>query len=722
MQKLLALAKTKFSEHDYQCVEYALEFAVKAHQGQLRMSGEPYINHPIQTAIILLNLGMDTATVISAILHDVLEDTKVSEGEVKQKFGEQILSLVIGVTKISKIRYTSEKEAQAENIRKLFFAMAEDIRVLIIKLADRLHNMRTLDYIGKEKQQRIALETLEIYAPLAGRLGISSFKTELEDLCMKYLYPKEFQELSNAIELKREERMGFVNKIALDIEQQLKELNIKGEVKGRPKHFYSIFKKMKSTDKTLDQIYDLIAVRVIVETLSDCYTMLGLIHSIWRPVPGRFKDYIAMPKPNMYQSLHTTVVSNFGTTFEIQIRTYEMNNVAEYGIAAHWMYKEGEKQDDDYASKLSWVKEMMEVQADLKDSVEFMETLKLDVLSNEIYVFSPKGDVFNLPRGANCIDFAYAVHSAVGNKCVGAKINNKIVPLGTPLNNGDIIEILTQANSKGPSRDWLKIAKTASARAKIRSFFKKAMQDENIKLGKEMMEKEAKHRGYALSDLLVPGWVKLIQERYSFSSLDDIYASIGYGGITTNQILLKLIDFYKKDQATKEAVIITDSTQEIERRPAPRRHSSGILIEGFDDFLIRISKCCNPVPGDEIIGYVSRGRGVSVHRKDCPNMRNIEEGRIISAEWALDADSSFIASIRIDAQNRSGLLNKITSVISAEKLQIASVNARARNKGSQDAIILLAIEIKELAQLGHLITKLKAIEGVYDVYRDSKVH
>ncbi len=722
MQKLLALAKTKFSEHDYQCVEYALEFAVKAHQGQLRMSGEPYINHPIQTAIILLNLGMDTATVISAILHDVLEDTKVSEGEVKQKFGEQILSLVIGVTKISKIRYTSEKEAQAENIRKLFFAMAEDIRVLIIKLADRLHNMRTLDYIGKEKQQRIALETLEIYAPLAGRLGISSFKTELEDLCMKYLYPKEFQELSNAIELKREERMGFVNKIALDIEQQLKELNIKGEVKGRPKHFYSIFKKMRSTDKTLDQIYDLIAVRVIVETLSDCYTMLGLIHSIWRPVPGRFKDYIAMPKPNMYQSLHTTVVSNFGTTFEIQIRTYEMNNVAEYGIAAHWMYKEGEKQDDDYASKLSWVKEMMEVQADLKDSVEFMETLKLDVLSNEIYVFSPKGDVFNLPRGANCIDFAYAVHSAVGNKCVGAKINNKIVPLGTPLNNGDIIEILTQANSKGPSRDWLKIAKTASARAKIRSFFKKAMQDENIKLGKEMMEKEAKHRGYALSDLLVPGWVKLIQERYSFSSLDDIYASIGYGGITTNQILLKLIDFYKKDQATKEAVIITDSTQEIERRPAPRRHSSGILIEGFDDFLIRISKCCNPVPGDEIIGYVSRGRGVSVHRKDCPNMRNIEEGRIISAEWALDADSSFIASIRIDAQNRSGLLNKITSVISAEKLQIASVNARARNKGSQDAIILLAIEIKELAQLGHLITKLKAIEGVYDVYRDSKVH
>ena len=722
MQKLLALAKTKFSEHDFQCVEYALDFAVKAHEGQLRMSGEPYINHPIQTAIILLNLGMDTATVISAILHDVLEDTKVSEGEVKQKFGEQILSLVIGVTKISKIRYTSEKEAQAENIRKLFFAMAEDIRVLIIKLADRLHNMRTLDYIGKEKQQRIALETLEIYAPLAGRLGISSFKTELEDLCMKYLYPKEFQELSNAIELKREERMGFVNKIALDIEQQLKELNIKGEVKGRPKHFYSIFKKMKSTDKTLDQIYDLIAVRVIVETLSDCYTMLGLIHSIWRPVPGRFKDYIAMPKPNMYQSLHTTVVSNFGTTFEIQIRTYEMNNVAEYGIAAHWMYKEGEKQDDDYASKLSWVKEMMEVQADLKDSVEFMETLKLDVLSNEIYVFSPKGDVFNLPRGANCIDFAYAVHSAVGNKCVGAKINNKIVPLGTPLNNGDIIEILTQANSKGPSRDWLKIAKTASARAKIRSFFKKAMQDENIKLGKEMMEKEAKHRGYALSDLLVPGWVKLIQERYSFSSLDDIYASIGYGGITTNQILLKLIDFYKKDQATKEAVIITDSTQEIERRPAPRRHSSGILIEGFDDFLIRISKCCNPVPGDEIIGYVSRGRGVSVHRKDCPNMRNIEEGRIISAEWALDADSSFIASIRIDAQNRSGLLNKITSVISAEKLQIASVNARARNKGSQDAIILLAIEIKELAQLGHLITKLKAIEGVYDVYRDSKVH
>ncbi len=722
MQKLLALAKSKYSEHDYQCVEYALEFAEKAHEGQLRLSGEPYINHPIETAIILINLGMDTSTVISAILHDVLEDTDITEPEVKQKFGEQILSLVIGVTKISKIRYTSEKEAQAENIRKLFFAMAQDIRVLLIKLADRLHNMRTLNYISKEKQQRIALETLEIYAPLAGRLGISSFKTELEDLCMKYLYPKEFQELFDTIELKREERMGFVNRIAADIEQHLKDLNIKGEVKGRPKHFYSIFKKMKNQDKTLDQIYDLIAVRVIVESVSDCYTMLGLIHSIWRPIPGRFKDYIAMPKPNMYQSLHTTVVSNFGITFEIQIRTYEMNNVAEYGIAAHWMYKEDEKQNDDYASKLSWVKEMMEVQADLKDSVEFMETLKLDVLSNEIYVFSPKGDVFNLPKGANCIDFAYAVHSAVGNKCVGAKINNKIVPLSTPLKNGDIIEILTQGSSKGPSRDWLKIAKTASARAKIRSFFKKAMQEENIKLGKEMMEKEAKHRGYALSDLLVPSWVKIIQERYSFSSLDDIYASIGYGGITTNQILLKLIDFYKKDQATKEAIVITEGTQEIERRVAPRRHSSGILIDGFDDFLIRISKCCNPVPGDEIIGYISRGRGVSVHRKDCPNMRHIEPDRLISAEWAKDGDSSFIASIRIDAQNRSGLLNKITSVISTEKLQIVSVNARARSKGSQDAVILLDIEINELAQLSHLISKLKAIEGIYDVYRDSKVH
>jgi guanosine-3',5'-bis(diphosphate) 3'-pyrophosphohydrolase len=722
MQRLLALAKNKFSEHDYQCVVYALEFAEKAHEGQNRLSGELYITHPIETAIILLELGMDPSTVISAILHDVLEDTKVSEGELKQKFGEQILNLVIGVTKISKIRYTSEKEAQAENIRKLFFAMAQDIRVLLIKLADRLHNMRTLNFLSEEKQQRIALETLEIYAPLAGRLGISNIKSEMEDLCMKYLYPKEFEELANAIELKREERMGFVNKIASDIEAQLKELNIKGEVKGRPKHFYSIYKKMKNNDKTLDQIYDLIAVRVIVETVSDCYTMLGLIHSIWRPIPGRFKDYIAMPKPNMYQSLHTTVVTNFGTTFEIQIRTYEMNNIAEYGIAAHWMYKEGGKQDENYAGKLSWVKEMMEVQADLKDSVEFMETLKLDVLSNDIYVFSPKGDVFNLPKGSNCIDFAYAVHTAVGNKCVGAKINNKIVPLNTPLNNGDIVEILTQANSKGPSRDWLKIAKTASTKAKIRSFFKKAMQEENIKLGKEMMEKEAKHRGYALSDLLVPSWLKVVCERYSFSSLDDIYASIGYGGITTNQILLKLIDFYKKDQALKQPELIAESAQEADKKVAQHRHGSGILIEGFDDFLIRVSKCCNPVPGDEIIGYVSRGRGVSVHRKDCPNMKNVEGDRLIRAEWAKDADSAFVASIRIDAQNRSGMLNKITSVISADKLQITSINARANSKGSQDAIILLDIEIKELGQLFSLIAKLKSIEGVYDVYRDNKVH
>lgn len=722
MQRLLALARNKLSEHDYQCIEYALDFAQKAHEGQKRMSGKSYITHPVETAIILLQLGMDASTVISAILHDVLEDTAVSEAELKQKFGEQILYLVIGVTKISKIRYTSEKEAQAENIRKLFFAMAKDIRVLLIKLADRLHNMRTLQFISEEKQQRIALETLEIYAPLAGRLGISSIKSEMEDLCMKYLYPQEFQELSNTIELKREERMGFVNRIAADIEAQLTELNIKGEVKGRPKHFYSIYKKMRNTDKTLDQIYDLIAVRVIVESVSDCYTMLGLIHSIWRPIPGRFKDYIAMPKPNMYQSLHTTVVTNFGTTFEIQIRTYEMNNIAEYGIAAHWMYKEGGKQDESYVGKLSWVKEMMEVQADLKDSVEFMETLKLDVLSNDIYVFSPKGDVFNLPKGSNCIDFAYAVHTAVGNKCVGAKINNKIAPLNTPLNNGDIVEILTQTNSKGPSRDWLKIAKTASAKAKIRSFFKKAMQEENIKLGKEMMEMEAKHRGYVLSELLVPSWVKLIQERYSFSSLDDIYASIGYGGITTNQILLKLIDFYKKDQALKEPQVIIEDAQEIERRPPVHRHNSGILIDGFDDFLIRISKCCNPVPGDEIIGYISRGRGVSVHRKDCPNMKNIEKDRLIKAEWAKDASSAFIASIRIDAQNRSGLLNKITSVISTEKIQIASVNARAKSKSSQDALILLDIEIKELSELDNLIIKIKAIDGVYDAYRDNKIH
>ena len=720
MQKLLNLAKSKYNEQDFQCIEFALQFAEKAHAGQLRMSGEPYIIHPIEVAIILIDLGMDNTTVVSAILHDVLEDTPVEEEELKQKFGEQILNLVIGVTKISQIRYNSKKEAQAENIRKLFFAMAKDMRVLLIKLADRLHNMRTLKHIREEKQLRIARETLEIYAPLAGRLGISNIKSEMEDLCMKYLYPEEFRDLINKIELKREEREGFVNRIAHDLEMQLKDLNIKGEIKGRPKHFYSIYKKMKNNDKTIDQIYDLIAIRVIVESISDCYTVLGLIHSIWKPIPGRFKDYIAMPKPNMYQSLHTSVVTNFGKTFEIQIRTYEMNKIAEYGIAAHWMYKEDKQDGNDFNTKLSWVKEMMDVQGELRDSEEFMETLKLDVLSNEIYVFSPKGDVFSLPNDANCLDFAYRVHSAVGNKCVGAKVNSKLVPLSTTLANGDIVEIMTQANSKGPSRDWLKIAKTASAKAKIRSFFKKAMHDENIKLGKEMIEKEAKHRGYVLSDLLVSSWVKIIQDRYSFSSLEDIYASIGYGGITTNQILLKLIDFYNKDKALKEPQIIEEDFQTKETKPAPRRTSSGIIIDGFDDFLIRVSRCCNPVPGDDIIGYVSRGRGVSVHRKDCPNMNNTEKERLIDAKWANNTNSTFTASIKIDAENRSGILNKITTLISVEKLQLTSVNARVKSKAYNDALIILELEIKELTELDTLITKLKMIEGIYSVVRYNK--
>ncbi|MFW5780659.1 MAG: RelA/SpoT family protein, partial [Bacillota bacterium] len=549
LNEFLEKAKSTYKKEDYALIEKAFHFAAKAHKEQKRISGESYIVHPVRVAETLIDLGMDRDTIIAALLHDVLEDTAVEEAELQKEFGDNILEMVLAVTKLVRFNFNSQEEEQAENIRRLFLAMAKDIRVLLIKLSDRLHNMRTLRHIPKEKQFKKAKETQDIFAPLAGRLGISGMKTELEDLAMKYLHPDDYEFLSQQIDVKREERMEMVNKVASIIEKRLKQSNIEGEVRGRPKHFYSIYKKMKTQGKTFDQIYDLIAVRVIVKTVKDCYTILGDIHSIWKPIPGRFKDYIAMPKQNMYQSLHTTVMTNFGQIFEIQIRTYEMNEIAEYGIAAHWKYKEGRtKQDKELDDKLGFIKQVMDLQGDIKDSLEFMDSLKLNVSSNDIYVFSPKGDVFNLPVGSTCVDFAYRLHSAIGDKCVGAKINSKIVPLSTKLSNGDMIEILTNKSSKGPSRDWLKFVKTPNARAKIKSFFKKAMKSENIKTGKEMLEREAKHRGYSLSELMHSNWVNMVLDRYSFSEVDDMYASIGYGGISPNQILFKLIEFHRKKQ------------------------------------------------------------------------------------------------------------------------------------------------------------------------------
>lgn len=716
-REFLEKVKSVYKEEDRKCIEYALDFAAAAHEGQFRLSGEAYISHPMEVATVLIGLGMDASTVIAALLHDVIEDTGTSEEVVKRKFGEEIATLVTGVTKLSRLKFNSQEEEQAENIRKLFFAMSNDLRILIIKLADRLHNMRTLDAKQPEKQLKIARETLDIYAPLAGRLGISNIKCELEDLSMKYLFPEEYKFLASKIDEKREERMKFVTRLVAEIDDKLKKEGITADVKGRPKHFYSIFKKMKIQGKTLEQIYDLIAVRVIVDKVTDCYTVLGLIHSMWKPIQGRVKDYIAMPKPNMYQSLHTTVVSNFGQTFEIQIRTAEMNRIAEYGIAAHWKYKENKTAANvnSFDQKLGWIKEVMDVQKDLKDSREFVETLKTDVLSDEIYVFTPKGDVFDLPVGSTCVDFAYRIHSAVGNRCVGAKVNNKIVPLNSVLNSGDVVEIMTQNNAKGPSRDWLKFVKTPSARAKIRTFFKNEMKEENIRLGREMLEHDAKRRGYTLSELMVPSWVNLVLDKYSFTSIDDMYASVGHGGNTTAQILVKLVECYKKsaeNNAHQEEELDVSLSQPSRRK----KYSSGIIVEGFDDFLIRLSQCCNPVPGDDVVGYISRGRGVSIHRKDCPNMKNVETERLVNVKWVEDQkNSAFIASIRLETEDKNGIIGQISSVVSSMKIPITAMEARS--KGNNTAIMNLSLEIKSLQDLDVVIAKLSSVEGVYSVAR-----
>lgn len=713
---LLEKAKKLYKEQDYKLIEKSYNFAYEAHKDQKRISGESYITHPIKVTDTLIELGLDVNTIVAAMLHDVLEDTSVTDDEIKKEFGEAVLEMVKAVTKLNKFDFNSQEEEQAENIRRLFLAMAKDIRVLLIKLADRLHNMRTLRHIPREKQLKKAKETLDIFAPLAGRLGISEIKCELEDLAMKFLYPDDYDYLAQMIDVKRDERMVLVNRVASIMEQRLKDANIKGEIKGRPKHFYSIFKKMKKQGKTFDQIYDLVAVRVIVETIRDCYTILGDIHSIWKPIPGRFKDYIAMPKPNLYQSLHTTVMTNFGQIFEIQIRTYEMNKIAEYGIAAHWKYKEGKKSagENELDTQLGFIKQVMDVQGELKDSFEFLDTLKLNVTSNEIFVFSPKGDVFDLPVGSTCIDFAYRLHSEIGNRCVGAKINSKMVPLNTKLSNGDVIEVLTSKNSKGPSRDWLKVVKTPNARAKIRTFFKKAMKGENIKTGRDMLEKEAKHRGYSLSELMQPNWIKIILERYSLSEIDDMYASIGYGGISTNQILFKLIEFYRKKQELKEPVLISDEEEKPEYKT--KRQHSGILIEGYDDFLIRLSHCCNPVPGDDIVGYISRGRGVSVHRADCPNLKNIPKERILQAEWAKQPDSTFRTMLRVECIDKTGILGQISATVAALKFSIYSMDARII-KSQQKAIINIGVEIKSLEDLDIIIKKIMNIEGVMEVRR-----
>lgn len=709
MQKL----KKNFSEAEFQELKAAYDFSAAAHEGQKRQTGEPYFIHPCAVVNILVDLGFDdVSTLVAAFLHDVLEDTPVTSDELEQKFGKEVLELVEGVTKLDKIKFVSAEDEQAENLRKMFFAMAKDYRVIIIKLADRLHNMRTLDALKPEKQIKIATQSLKIYAPLAGRLGLSFVKCELEDLAMRYLYPDDYYELVEFIKTKSKERQQFIEKICDELKAKLQELGIEGEVNGRQKHLYGIYKKMLKQGKNIEQIYDISAVRVIVNEVQDCYTVLGAIHTMWMPLPGRFKDYIAMPKPNGYQSLHTTVITKFKETFEIQIRTYEMHRIAEYGIAAHWKYKEGKTGATKIDDQINWLREVMDTQRESSDSHEFLENIEGNVFTDEVYVFTPKGKVLNLPVGSTTVDFAYAIHSAVGNKCIGAKVNGKIVPLNTVLNTGDIVEILTTNSGKGPSRDWIKFVKTASARTKIRQYFKKEMKEENIKRGKDMLEREAKRRGYNLSELLSTAGLNYIMNRYTLSSIDDLYASVGFGGLTTNQIIVKLIDYFKRDLLSKNPVAEIKTTSTTGKSSS----GNGVLIRGYDDFLVRLSHCCNPVPGDKIVGYVSRGRGVSVHCVDCPNVKNMEPERLIEAKWDDVISQNFLASLKIYCENKSGILAAVTTIISNMKISITGAFARSDNDNGT-AEITVMLEVKSTNQVEDVIQKLKTLPEVIDVHR-----
>ena len=706
MNDVLQMIYDNYTGSERETLVRAYRYAEEAHSGQKRASGEAYFIHPCAVAKILMELGLDCATVAAAFLHDVIEDTPVTEEDIRREFGDEILRLVSGVTKLDKIVFKSREEEEAENFRKIFVAMAKDIRVIIIKLADRLHNMRSLNFLSKERQLKMAQETLDIYTPLAGRLGISQIKCELEDLCLKYLDPEAYEFLVENIHQKLYERHNFVDFVVKEIKNILDESKIEGEVFGRPKHFYSIYKKMKTQNKTLDQIYDLTAVRVIVGTVDECYEVFGKIHKRWKPIPGRIKDYIATPKANMYQSLHTTVVTNFGQPFEIQIRTFEMHRTAEFGIAAHWKYKEKRAEDSSFTERLSWIREVLDWEGGLKDSKDFMQSLKTELYSNELLVFTPKGKVISLPKDATPIDFAYAIHSEIGNRCVGARVNSKIVPLNSTLQTGDVVEIITSSNSKGPSWDWLKIVKSSSARAKIKQFFKREMKDENVKIGRSMLEAEAKHRGYNLSDILTEESFAKVSEKFSFFSQDEMFASVGYGAITVNQVLFKLIDFYKKE-IPKKPVYHGDAAD-----------SSGVIVKGMSGLLTRFAGCCNPVPGDNIVGFVSRGRGVVIHRADCPNIKNLEaeQGRILPAEWAeTQGGGHFVAGIIIKAKDQGVALSVLTGVVSDMRLMITAVNSRFdKNK---DAVIEANIRLNGKEDIDLLIRKLLSDERIVEVYR-----
>lgn len=708
MEAVLMKIYEYYLGEDRELLLHAYDFARKAHANQKRASGEPYFIHPCAVAEILVDLGLDPATIAAALLHDVIEDTPFTAEDIRREFGDEVLSLVSGVTKLDKIVFKSHEEEEAENFRKIFIAMAKDIRVIIIKLADRLHNMRSLNFLSKERQQRMARETLDIYTPIAGRLGISQVKCELEDLCLKYLEPEAFEYLVENIHQKLEERNRFVDYVVEEINHILTESKIQGEVFGRPKHFYSIYKKMKTKHKTLDQIYDLTAVRVIVGTVDECYEVFGKIHKQWKPVPGRIKDYIATPKPNLYQSLHTTVVTNFGQPFEIQIRTEEMHRTAEYGIAAHWKYKEARESESTLDQRISWIREMMEVQGGLKDAKEFMDTVKGELFSSELLVFTPQGKVISLPAEATPVDFAYAIHSEVGNHCTGAKVNGKIVPLNSSLELGDVVEIITNPNSKGPSWDWLKFIKSSSARAKIKSFYKKEMKEENIRLGRDMLEEAAKRKGYSLGDLLTEESFQKVSGRLAFASEEEMFASVGYGAVTVNQVLFKLLDHYRKE-VPQPIVTVNPSYR-------GKLKKGTVTINGTAGLLVTFAGCCSPVPGDDIIGFVSRGRGVVVHRRDCPNMKGVEKERLQQAEWvAEEGDVRFKAAIVVTADDQGAALSAISGSVAEMKLEITSINGRYDKNGC--AIVDVTVSLTNRHDVEILIKKIQGHSKIVDVRR-----
>ena len=727
---LIARIRKYHPSTDVSMIEKAYKLAVKAHGDQRRKSGEPYIIHPLWVAIILADLEMDKETIAAGMLHDVVEDTKFTEEDIRREFGDEVALLVDGVTKLGRLSYSSDKlEVQAENLRKMFLAMAKDIRVIIIKLADRLHNMRTLQFMTPAKQKEKAKETMDIYAPIAQRLGISKIKTELDDLALKYSQPEVFYDLVNQINARKTEREEFVEQIVEEVSTHMKNANIKAEVNGRVKHFFSIYKKMVNQDKTVDQIYDLFAVRIIVESVKDCYAALGVIHEMYTPIPGRFKDYIAMPKPNMYQSLHTTLMSSVGQPFEIQIRTEEMHKTAEYGIAAHWKYKEtggsNTKGLNTQEEKLNWLRQILEWQRDMSDNREFLSLLKgdLDLFQEDVYCFTPNGDVKNLPNGSTPVDFAYAIHSAVGNKMVGARVNGKLVNIDYKIQNGDRIEILTSQNSKGPSRDWLNIVKSTQAKSKINSWFKKEYKEDNIIRGKDLISAYCKSKGINLPDIIKPKYQQIVQKKYGFRDWDAVLAAIGHGGLKEGQVVNRLLEEYEKEH--KKEITDENILEKISEANKQRVHiaksKSGIVVKGINDMAVRFSKCCNPVPGDEIVGFVTRGRGMSIHRTDCINIINlsdVERSRLITAEWEdndLEEGGQYLAELKIFADDRRGLLLDVSKVFTEEKIDVKSMNTRTSKKGT--ATMEMGFVVHGREELNRVIGKLRQIENVIDIER-----